>query len=73
MEGEFTPKNPNDKSVKRQPKCDLILADTSPYCIVLRKMKGRALGMRASTQGMGLDFPEESCSSSLHNKNEAVK
>jgi hypothetical protein len=67
-QGEFTPKNPNDKLVKRQPKCDPILADTNPNCIVVRKKKGRVLGMRVSTQDMELDFPEESCSSSLHNK-----
>lgn len=73
IQGEFTPKNPNDKLVKRQPKCDPILADTNPNCIVLRKKKGTVLGIKASTQGLGLDFPEESCSSSLHNKKRTSK
>jgi hypothetical protein len=27
IQGEFTPKNPNDKLVKRQPKCDPIHAE----------------------------------------------
>jgi hypothetical protein len=56
IQGEFTPKNPNDKLVKRQPKCDSIHADTNPNCIVLRKKKGTVLGMRASTQGLAWDL-----------------
>jgi hypothetical protein len=51
-----------------------ILADTNPNCIVSRTKKGTVLGMRAfTTQGLGLDFPEEYCSSSLDNKKEPIK
>jgi hypothetical protein len=75
-QGEFTPKNPNDnKLVKRQPKCDPILADTNPNCIVVKEEEeGEGFGNEGvHTQGIGLDFPEESCSSTLHNKKRTSK
>jgi hypothetical protein len=44
IQGEFTPKNPNDKLVKRQPKCNPILADTNPKLHSVKEEEGDCSG-----------------------------